>query len=341
MYNKNVYKYDDMKRAEALAVRNTVGWYYFKHQLFEVSGADAGKFLDYVCVNRIDNLAVGRERYTPILFEDGTILDDVVVMRLEENRYWVSTLFTERTSPAIKKYIQGMDVEIEEDIDDEWHMYSVQGPRSLEMINAMVETPVDDLKFFSFRENRIGGMDVIINRAGFTGEKLGYEIYISCDYEEEIEALLAENAAKFDGKEVTDFQLMSLAIPTEKGFYYLRSLYRRSPFAVGLAKNINWEKDFIGKEALLKAREQGPTHEMVGFTMKDHDVNIPHSAFGGPGAPVMLNGEEVGRVDKLTWSYVLETAIGVIYAQKDALKIGDKPAILGYEAEIVEMPFVK
>ena len=341
MYNKNVYKYDDMKRSEALAVRNTVGWYYFKHQLFEVTGEDAGKFLDYVCTNRIDNLAVGRERYTPILREDGTILDDVVVMRLEEDKYWVSTLFTERTSPAIKKHINGMDVDIEEDIDDEWHMYSVQGPRSLEMINAMVETPVDDLKFFSFAENRIGDMDVIINRAGFTGEKLGYEIYISGDYEEEIEEILASTAEKFGGKQVTDFQLMALAIPTEKGFYYLRSLYRKNPFNVGLAKNINWDKDFVGKEALLKTREEGPTHEMVGFTMKDHDVNIPHSAFGGPGAPVMLNGEEVGRVDKLTRSYVLETAIGVIYAKKGTLKVGDKATIRGYEAEIVEMPFVK
>ena len=340
MYNKNVYKYDDQKRAEAMAVRTTVGWYYFKHQLIEVTGDDAGKFLDYVCPNRIDNLAVGRDRYTTILREDGTILDDVVIMRLEENRYWISTLFTERTSPTIQDYIGDLDVEIEEDIEDDWHMYAVQGPRSLEMVNALVDEPVDDLKFFQFVDRRIGDMDVIVNRAGFTGEKLGYEIYVSPDCEEEIEELLAAEAEKLGGRQVTEFQLMALSLPTERGFFYLRSLYGRNPFEVGLAKGINWDKEFVGKAALSKVRDEGPANELVGFTMEDHDVNIPHSAFGGPGAAVEKDGVEVGRVDKLTWSYVLETAIGTIFASKGSLVPGDVATIHGYPAIIVEMPFI-
>lgn len=341
MYNKNVYKHDDQKRAEAMAVRTTVGWYFFKHQLIEVTGEGAGAFLDYVCPNRIDNLAVGRDRYTTILKEDGTILDDVVIMRLEEDRYWISTLFTERTSPAIQEYIDDFDAEVEEDIEDDWHMYAVQGPRALEMVNALVDEPVDDLRFFQFAERTIGEMDVIVNRAGFTGEKCGYEIYVSPDYEDEIEGLLAAEAEKLGGRQVTEFQLMALSLPTEKGYFYLRSLYGRNPFEVGLAKGINWEKEFVGKAALAKVRDAGPTHEMVGFTMEDHDVNIPHSAFGGPGAAVLKDGVEVGRVDKLTWSYVLETAIGVIYAQKGALAPGDVATIHGYPAVIVELPFVK
>ncbi len=84
MYNKNVYKYDEMKRKEHMAVRETVGWYYWTHQLLEVNGPDAAAFLDRLYANPIGNLKVGRERYTTMLNEEAEIIDDVVIFRLEE-----------------------------------------------------------------------------------------------------------------------------------------------------------------------------------------------------------------------------------------------------------------
>ena len=85
---KNIYKYDDMKRSEHMAVRNTAGWYLWTHELMEVRGADAAAFLDYVCANPIANLAVGRERYTTMLDESAEIIDDVVVFRMAEELFW-------------------------------------------------------------------------------------------------------------------------------------------------------------------------------------------------------------------------------------------------------------
>jgi len=67
---KNIFAHDEMKRAEHMAVRESVGWYYFTHQLIEVTGADATAFLDYIYPNRIDNLAVGRDRYTVMLNDE-------------------------------------------------------------------------------------------------------------------------------------------------------------------------------------------------------------------------------------------------------------------------------
>lgn len=93
---KNVYKYDEMKRSEHMAVRSSVGWYYWTHQLLEVTGSDAAAFLDKMCANPIANLAVGRERYTTMLNEQGQIVDDVVVIRLQEETFWVSTLFIKK-----------------------------------------------------------------------------------------------------------------------------------------------------------------------------------------------------------------------------------------------------
>ena len=90
---KNIFKYDDMKRSEHMAVRQTVGWYYWTHQLIEISGPDVIKFLEHLYPNNIGNLRVGRDRYTTMLDDNGDIIDDVVIMRMADDRFWISTLF--------------------------------------------------------------------------------------------------------------------------------------------------------------------------------------------------------------------------------------------------------
>ena len=76
-----------------MAVREHVGWYLWTHQLVEVQGEDARDFLDFLCTKMISTLKTGKERYTTILDENAEIIDDVVVFRLEEQKFWVSTLF--------------------------------------------------------------------------------------------------------------------------------------------------------------------------------------------------------------------------------------------------------
>jgi aminomethyltransferase len=285
-------------------------------------------------------LKPGKERYTVILDEQGGIMDDVVIFCRGEQEFWISTLFTSYMLPWLDAHKGDYKVEYQ-NITKTRHMYAVQGPKSLAMVNALVKKPVDGLKFFSFEDNAIDGIPVIINRAGFTGEKFGYEIYIASDKADFLEGKLREAAKKVDAKEVTDIQLIAWTLPTEAGFYYMRDLRHCTPFEVGLANNINWDKDFVGKEALLKLKEAGPAREMVGFTMEEADVRITGKDLGGPGAVVTVDGEEVGRVSKFNYSYVLEKPIGYILAKRGAVKIGDHVTINNnYDALIVERPFI-
>ena len=334
---KNIFKYDDMKRSEHMAVRNSVGWYLWTHQLIEVTGSDAAVFLDYIFPCNIACLAVGRERYTTMLDEKGEIIDDVVVFRFEEEKFWISTLFAVYMDDWF--YDNKGDYDIDwTDITEEWHMFAVQGPKSLEMLETLCKNSIKDQKFFSISDNELNGIPVKINRAGFTGEKLGYEIYVSEDQADEIEAALRESAPKFGGMQVTEFQIMAWTLPTEAGFYYMRDLRHTNPFEVGLGKNINWDKDFIGKAALLKVKGEGPKREIVGFTVDQDDIYIQSRHYGGPGEAVFIESqpEEVGRVYKLVYSYVKEVNNGYILAKKDALKVGDRIKIHGFDAIITE-----
>lgn len=335
---KNIFKYDEMKRAEHMAVRTTLGWYFWTHQILEISGPDVTAFLEYMYPNKISNLAVGRDRYTTMLNEQGEIIDDVVIMRMDEDRYWVSTLFATKTDDWWYFHQGDYDVDWSE-ITDEWAMYAVQGPKSKEMVAGIVSDSIEKLRFFAHMNTEINGIPCIVNRGGYTGEKLGYEIYVKAEDQEALEEILKPAAEKAGGREVTEFQVMAWTLPTEANFYYMRDLAHTNPFEVGLAGNIDWNKDFIGKAALLKVKEEGPAREMVGFEVPEADIFITAKQYGGPGEPVFIDGEEeeIGRVSKLVYSYVREVNNGYILARKDKLHVGDKIKIHGYDAVITEM----
>ncbi len=338
--NKNVYKYDDMKRRGHMAVRETAGWYFFTHQLLEVTGEDAAVFLDYIFPNKISTLKVGKERYTTMLDDAAEIIDDVVVFRMDEAKYWVSTLFVFDLIKWLDAHKGNYRVKYI-NITDTLHMFSIQGPKSLEMVNSLLETPVDDLKFFSFVENKLDGKPVLVNRAGFTGEKLGYEIYIAAEEYDFMQEKLRETAGEFDALEVTDFQIIAWTLATEAGYYYMRDLRHCNPFEVGLERGIDWDKEFIGKEALLKIKEEGPAREMVGFTMDEADARLNGKNTGGPGSVVSVDDEEIGRISKITYSYVREMPIGYILAEHGRLKEGDHVTLKNeYDAVITQKYFL-
>ena len=336
---KNIFKDDAWKRAEHMAVRECVGYYLFTHQLMEVTGPDAAAFLDHIYPNDIAGLAVHKDRYTTMLNEQGEIIDDVVVMRLDEDRYWVSTLYGTQADDWFYFHSDGFDMDYTE-VTEDWHMFSIQGPKSEEVVNSLLESGAADLKFFNSKEDVIAGKDIILNRGGFTGEKYGYEVYCAADDADEVEEAIAAAVKAAGGREITEFQVFAWTLPTEAGFYYMRDLAHTNPFEVGLADKINWDKDFIGKDALLKIREAGPAREMVGFEVCDAnpDFYIRAKQYGGPGEPVYIEGEpeEIGRVSKMVYSYVKDVNNGYILAQKDKLHVGDRIKIHGYDCVITE-----
>lgn len=336
---KNVYKTDPMKREQHEAVRNTVGWYYYTHQLLEVTGEDAPVFLDRIYVNPIANLKLGSARYTTMLNEDGKIIDDVVIFRMEESKFWVSTLYVRQLIAWLDSHKADSRVEYK-DVTPAWEMYAVQGPNSKDLLNAFLHESVDDQKFFTIRDNKIDDIPVKISRAGFTGEKLGFEIYCAPEHTQLVEAKLGEYGNAFGAKQVTEFQIMVWTLPTEKGFYLMCDIGGSNPLEVGFERGINWDKDFIGKAALEKIKENGPTRELLGFTVDNDEAHIAARDKGGPGAAVLLDGEEIGRVTKYTYGFTAGTNIGYAMIDKAKAGIGDKVEINGYQAILTNKVFV-
>jgi len=281
---------DASTRTQHEAVRNGVGWYDWTHKLLEVTGADSTAFLDRIFPNPIAKIKVGGARYTTMLDEDGIIIDDVIVFRLEENKYWVSTLYMKELIAWFDAHKSESKVEYK-DITGVTVMYAVQGPKSKNLVNSFLAEKVDDMKFFTIKDNKVDNVPVKIARSGYTGE-WGYEIYVAPENREVVEAELAECGKALGAVHVTEFQVMAWTLASEKGFYLMSDLGGTNPFEVGLDGAIDWSKDFIGREALEKVRAEGPKRQLLGFTVDDDLAHIEARNRGSGGAVQLYAWEE-------------------------------------------------
>lgn len=324
-----LFKEDEAARAEARAIRENAGWYRWTHDLVEVQGSDAGRFVQHLFVSDMDKVPVGRSKYTTMLSEDGKIIDDVIVMHMGDDLYWVSTLYGPQFVAWADEHDDGFDVtcrDITKDVD----MYAVQGPNSLAMMNDLAAEPVDDLKRFAIMNDSIAGVDVKIHRAGFTGE-LGYEIYVPMEQSSAIEAALNEVGEKMGVPELQILEVYVRSIPVEKGFALRQDMYGLTPYECDLGWSVAMDTDFVGKEALQAAVEAGNDYRLVGLEfLNDSYEDIAQREI------VYRKGVPCGFVRAAIYGYTVDKNIGfaVIEAAKaingEEVTVGENesPAII-------------
>jgi len=329
---------DPNVKKQHLAVRSNVGWFDFTHRLVEVKGPDALTLLDKVCVAPIYKATVGASKYTTMLNHNGLIIDDTIVTHLGDDLYWVSGLYVRDQLNWFAANKGDLQVEFR-DITNEWKMYSVQGPNSMALVNAVVDAPVDDLKFFRMKDTTMDGIPVKVHRAGYTGEKRGYEIYIAAAQEAALIKKLDAKGAELDACHVTELDVMVMTLAAEAGFVLMMDIYKASPFEVGFENTIDWSKDFIGKEAAARVRDTGAKRQLVGFTVENDEALI----YGGPGVkgnPLLKDGKIVGRATKYTTGFTCGKNIGYAMIDLDKAAIGDIVTINGNKAILTERSFL-
>ena len=167
---------------EHRAVRNAVGIFDLSHMgEIDVTGPDAGAFLDYALISSLSNLKVGKAKYSMIVAEDGGILDDLISYKLAEDRYLVvpNAANTDAVWLAFQSRVGDFDVELT-NRSEEIALIAVQGPRSLEVLEPLIDGSPGDLSYYSAGEMELGegadAIDIIVARTGYTGED-GFEIY--------------------------------------------------------------------------------------------------------------------------------------------------------------------
>jgi aminomethyltransferase len=236
----------------------------------DIKGPGAERLVRRLLVNEVQDMEPGQLRYSTMCNEDGGIVDDVTVYKFDDEHFMIVT----SSGPRLKSYRWILEHAVGAsayvtDVTAAISLPVVQGPRSRKFLRTVVEdVDLDELRFFRFASGRIGEVELLISRSGYTGE-LGYELYTPADQAGVLWEYLLQRGREFDLRPYGVEAMQSLRIEKSLPLYGPDISEEDTPFHVGLSRWIRLEKrDFIGREALLQIQEMGLERRWVGLTLQ-------------------------------------------------------------------------
>lgn len=322
---------------EHQAVRNDCGLFDVSHMgEIEITGSGASSFVNRLVTNQVD-VEVGRVVYTPMCYENGGIIDDLLVYRIKEDHYMlvVNASNKDKDFEWVSKKAPA-DVEVK-DLSDHYGLLALQGPKSKEVLSSLVDFDLSDLKTFRLVNQKVDGKEMIISRTGYTGED-GFELYLNPE-----DAEPTWNAIMKAGEE---YGIMPAGLGCRNTLRLEAALClygndineETNPLEAGLSWTVKFDKeDFYGKSALVEAKDAGIDRKLVGFILKGrgiarHDYDI------------QVDSKKAGFVTSGSFSPTLDENIGMGYLQKEFAEAGKEITIMirnrGVKAKVVELPFI-
>ncbi len=307
----------------------------------EVAGPAAAAFLQNVFTRNTSKMAAGSAHYGFICNESGAVLDDPVLFRLPEvqsdSRYILSTnaLNTDKVLDWLRKHAAG-GAQVSDATETLAHL-SLQGPHSFAVLEKLAGTHLKKIKARSMREIAILDTAVLASRTGYTGEH-GYEFFFPAGRAEAFWDAVLEA-----GK---DFGLLPCGLAArdtlrlEMGYLlYGNDIDEtRTPLEAGMARFVDFKKDFIGKDALLKLKSEGTKQKLAGFMLLDKGV--PKA-----GGSIFSENREIGVVTSGGHSPCLRNDIGLGYVVSRYAQSGQEIEIEVKDreiaAKIMELPFYR
>ena len=328
---------------EHRAVRNAAGLFDLGHMgQVELTGSGALLFLEWLVTNEFASLPVGSSRYTLMCRPDGGTIDDLFVYRLPD-RWFIVLNAANRTGDvawmqARRAEQTDLDVTIS-DVTDKTGMLALQGPHAERVLQRLTSAALGQLPYFHSVEAPVAGVPTLIARTGYTGED-GFELYFPIEYDEQVWNAILE-AGRPDGVQPIGLGARdTLRLEAKMALYGHELTEEINPLEAGLGWAVNFDKgDFIGRDALLKVKNEKPARRLVGFRMVERG--------GAPraGYEVQVGGEHVGHVTSGTHAPTLNQSIGLALVRRDVAGVGKPLDIIirgkPVRAEQVKTPFYK
>ncbi|MEU3190291.1 glycine cleavage system aminomethyltransferase GcvT [Streptomyces sp. NPDC006992] len=336
------------EREEHLAVRSTAGLFDLSHMgEITLTGPQAAELLDHALVGNLSKLAVGRARYTMICDEDGGILDDLIVYRLDDQEYLVvaNAANAQTVLDALVARQDGFGAEVRDDRDS-YALIAVQGPAAAGILKQLTGFDVDGLRYYAGERDMVAGKSALIARTGYTGED-GFELFVSPD-----DAVAVWEALTEAGREagLTPCGLScrdTLRLEAGMPLYGHELSTALTPFDAGLGRIVKFEKTsnegrFVGRDALAAAAEKAataPPRKLVGLVSEGR--RVPRAGY-----PVVADGAVVGEVTSGAPSPTLGKPIAMAYVDAAHAEPGTEGVAVDIRGshepyEVVALPFYK
>jgi aminomethyltransferase len=330
---------------EHLAVRNSVGIFDISHMgRVIITGVDSEPFLNYIITNDVSTLSSNSAQYSVMCNENGGIIDDFVVYRLGKEKFLVvfNASNREKDYNWLIRNTEGFNVKIEE-VSDEVAMFAVQGPKAEKTLRKISTEDLSKIGRFKEGHSRLAGVDVFLSRTGYTGED-GFEVFVwNATLSKPDNAVKLWNAILNAG-ETFGIEPCGLGARDTLRLEAGMCLYGNdidedtTPLEARLSFVVKFQKsNFLGKDALLKQKNEGIKRKRVGIRMIESGIPRPKFKVYND------KGEEIGYMTSGTFSPLLKYGIGMAYVEVSEAQKGNtvRIKIRGKLAkgEIVSYPF--
>lgn len=317
--------YGDNVRDYWSLVNDVTLWDVACQRQVQVTGPDAFEFIQFLTPRDMSKCAVGQCRYMVLTNEAGGIVNDAILLRVQEDLFWLSPGDGDVLWWAMGVAVNsGMDVAVSEpDVSP----LQLQGPKAPLVARALFGDWPVHMKYYHLRETDLDGIPLVVSRTGWSGE-LGYELYLRDGrYGDELwERIMA--AGKPHGiRAAAPSTIRSI----EGGLlsYVSDITVADNPYVIGMGHFVDFEQpgDFIGKAALAKIAAAGPDRKLAGIEIDGPPLDVPNEEFWD----VRHDGDKVGHVTRCAYSPRLECNIGwanipVGLASTGAALVVDAPA---------------
>jgi aminomethyltransferase len=319
-------------------IRKSVGVFDVSHMgEFVVSGGGAEQFLNYITTNDVASLETFQIQYSTMLYDDGGIVDDLLVYRMPDRFMLVVNAANVDKDFQWVHHLCPADAEVK-DVSDQTTLLAVQGPNADGVVQQLTDVNLKEINYYWFAEGTIGGVSGIISRTGYTGE-IGWELYVDRGDSEALWDAVMDAGREFGIGPVGLGARDTLRLEMKYCLYGNDITKDTNPLEAGLGWITKRDKgDFIGRDAVVKAKEEGLKRKLVAFELAE-------KAFPRPHYPIQKNGQTVGEVTSGTISPSLDKGIALGYVPTEYSKVGTELSVQirgkAVPAVIIKPPFYK
>jgi|TARA_B100001093_G_scaffold375509_1_gene360582 aminomethyltransferase len=286
-------------------INDVTMWDVAVERQIEINGPDAYKLVRMITPRNLEKCEIGHCLYIVLTDHTGGIINDAVLLRLKPDQFWISP-----GDGDVLLWIQGfatssgLDVNVfEPDVSP----LQIGGPKAPALISKLFGGQHDDLRFYRARETSLDGIPLVIGRTGWSGE-ISYELYLrDGKLGNKLWSIVKEAGQEFNIAPAAPNCIRSI----EGGLLsYVSDITRDDcPFTIGLDRlvDVDQDVDFIGKEALKKIKESGPSRQLVGIEIEDNPITVPPE---NPWPILDTKGMIVGHVSRCIYSPRLGKNIG-------------------------------
>lgn len=287
-------------------IGGVVMWDVAAQRQVQLAGPDAARLVQYLTPRNLDKTKLGQGRYIPLCDHDGWLINDPVLLKLADDRFWLSVADSDihLWAAAIGRE-RGWDVQVSEpDVSP----LAIQGPIAEALAIKLFGNSASDLKFFGFTQTELDGIPLVLARSGWSKQG-GFELYLQdSSYGTQLWDTVKAAGAEFDigPGAPNDTERLESGLISYGADMRLQT-HRANPFEMGMGSFVDLEggHDFVGKHALTQIAQGGPTRTRAGFVIDNQPTNPGHQL------ALFAGEDEVGFISEFAYSKRLGKTIGV------------------------------